>query len=45
VRKNMFDRTAHLSVRRKAVVLGVSRSSFCCEPRPVAAGDLTLMRP
>jgi hypothetical protein len=41
----MFGRPAQVSVGRKAVMPGVSRGSFCCEPRPVAAGDLTLMRP
>jgi putative transposase len=41
----MFDRTAQISVRRKAVVLEVSRGSFCCQPRPVPAGDLKPMHP
>ncbi|MDZ7927279.1 MAG: IS3 family transposase [Agrobacterium sp.] len=43
-RKEMIDREHKLSVVRQAKLLGFSRGSVYYLPRPVAAGDLALMR-
>lgn len=40
----MIDRHHRLSVTRQAGLLGLSRASVYYTPRPVPAGDLTLMR-
>jgi len=40
----MIDRTHRLAVTRQATLLGLSRASVYYTPRPVAAGDLALMR-
>ena len=39
----MIDPTAKLSVSRQAIVLGISRGAFYCQPRPVSDADLKLM--
>ena len=39
----MIDPTAKLSVSRQAIVLGISRGSVYCKPRPVSEADLKLM--
>ena len=39
----MIDPAAKLSVSRQAIVLGMSRSSVCYQPRPVSDADLKLM--
>ena len=41
----MIDPSAKLSVSRQAIVLGISRGSVYCKPRPVSDADLKLMRP
>ena len=41
----MIDRAHGLSVSRQAKVLGISRGSVYCKPRPVSDADLKLMRP
>ena len=42
-RKTRIDATAKLSVRRQAIVLGISRGSVYDQPRPVSDADLKLM--
>ena len=42
-RKTRIDATAKLSVRRQAIVLGISRGSGYDQPRPVSDADLKLM--
>lgn len=39
----MIDCEHKLSVARQARLLGFSRGSVYCSPRPVSTGDLTLM--
>jgi len=39
----MIDPAARLSVSRQAIVLGISRGSVYCKPRPVSDADLKLM--
>ena len=39
----MIDPTAKLSVSRQAIMLGISRGSVYCKPRPVSEADLKLM--
>ncbi len=40
----MIDREHRLSISRQAKLLGFSRASVYYSPRPVSAGDLTLIR-
>jgi len=40
----MINREHKLSVVRQAKLLGFSRGSLYCSPRPVSDGDLALMR-
>ena len=40
----MIDRSHELAVSRQAEVLGISRGSVYYMPRPVSAGDLSIMR-
>jgi putative transposase len=39
----MIDRTSKLSVSRQAGVVGISRGSVHCQPRPVSGADRHLM--
>lgn len=40
----MIDHSHELSISRQANVLNISRGSVYCQPRPVSAGDLAIMR-
>jgi putative transposase len=40
----MIDRDHSLSISRQADLLGMSRSSVYCLPRPTSQADLALMR-
>ena len=40
----MIDPTAKLGVSRQTIVLGISRSSICYQPRPASDADLKLMQ-
>jgi transposase len=42
--KKMIDPAVKLSVSRQAIMLGNSRGSVYCRPRPVSEADLKLMR-
>ncbi len=40
----MLDRKHDLSITRQAKLLGISRGTVCCLPRPASDADLALMR-
>ncbi|WP_436308170.1 IS3 family transposase [Variovorax sp. LjRoot290] len=43
-RKAMIDRDADLSIKRQALLLGISRGSVYYHPEPIAESELALMR-
>ena len=40
----MMNRNEHLSIKRQAELLGISRGSFYYQPKPIQPADLELMR-